>query len=117
MNTEQEREAFKKHYEALFDLTETPDAWGNPRFAHESVEAIWYGWRDRAALQSQDREDALRYRFIRSIVSASNPFGRGSWQFHYDRLPKPLDNPMKGVVAQNFDEAIDHARRVEGEGE
>lgn len=69
-----------------------------------------------AILQSQDREDALRYRFIRSIVSASNARGRGSWQFHYDRMPMPLNNPMKGSVAQHFDEAIDHGRRRLGDG-
>src|SRR5690554_588737 len=49
---EQERETFKRHYGALFDLSETTDTWGNQRFVNESIEAIWYGWKDRAALEA-----------------------------------------------------------------
>lgn len=63
----------------------------------------------------QDRQDAERYRFIRSKVYASNVYGRASWKFHYDNLPLPLDNPTRGSVKQHFEDAIDHARRVEEE--
>lgn len=59
MNIEQERAAFKKHYRELFDLTETTDGWGQPKFAHEFVEAIWNGWKARAALQSQEYTAAI----------------------------------------------------------
>ncbi|MGB6105683.1 MAG: hypothetical protein WBF88_17710 [Pusillimonas sp.] len=72
---EQEREAFRKHYGALFDLSETPDVWGNPRFVHESVEAMWYGWKDRAALQSQDWEDA-EFELIQDGTPMASTFGK-----------------------------------------
>ncbi|USY26673.1 hypothetical protein NIZ92_06455 [Alcaligenes sp. 1735tsa3] len=71
------------------------------------------GKRARAALAQQDADkvDAERYRLIRAKVYASNATGRKSWSFHYDNLPTPLSNPMKGSVAGHFDDAIDAARK------
>lgn len=99
---EQERARFKAHYEGLFDLTETTDAWGQPKFAHEHIESIWAGWKARAALQSQDREDAERL----------------DWLLR--KLPGDAIRYCVGVLddtadAEEFRAAIDHARRVEGE--
>lgn len=68
---------------------------------------------EQAVLQSPEmqalRKDAGRYKFIRSKVSASNmdPLGRPMRQFHYDRLPDPIGNPLKGSVAGHLDDAID----------
>ncbi len=146
---EQEREAFKRYYHTLFDLSETTDTWGNPRFVHESVESIWYGWKDRAALQSQDREDAKflqdedqhdLHRFIETTedgqgydigkerikrltelgVVSNQGFGRysvtmfGYW-CHEKYWHQNPSLPLKTVDEYNAEQAIDHARRIEGE--
>lgn len=62
-------------------------------------------------------QDAARYRFIRSKVSASDATGCGTWVFHYDRLPHPLSNPLRGSVAEHFDAAIDAAMQRTSGGE
>ena len=124
---EQERTAFKKHYEKLFDLTETPDAWGNPKFFNEFVDAIWHGWKDRAALQSQDREGAERYRWLREhgfnhadVELTSDLDGNPItiWRLRF-YIPEPSSLPYEDDewTLEQLDEAIDHARRVEGGGE
>lgn len=114
MNTEQERAEFKTKYERLFDLTETRDSWGQPKFAHEFVEAIWYGWRDRAALQSQDREDAERYQWLRSANVGPATIERLLYTWVNDDCNPPYAELKHG---KELDEAIDRARRIEGEGE
>ena len=71
------------------------------------VEAIDI-WNRRAALQEQDREDALRYRYLKyqfSVFSADIQ-GQHSWLWR--------GNPSR-LIGPNIDEAIDHARRIEGE--
>lgn len=134
---EQERETFKRYYDALFDLSETTDTWGNPRFVHESVEAIWYGWKDRAAMQSQDREDAADMFWdaddtedclcaydeetaVEQMVERAWPT---DFQLHFTlqravRLPslniKVVSMSDCGTDIQYEREAIDHASRVEG---
>lgn len=59
-----------------------------------------------APLQSQDREDALRYRWLRDPCSGAEHiifYSRGDYG--------------KGLMSgEMLDEAIDHARRAEGEG-
>ena len=70
---------------------------------------------EQAVLQSPEvqalRKDAERYKYIRLKVSASNVnhLGRPMRQFHFDRLPDPLNNPLKGSVAGHLDDAIDAA--------
>lgn len=47
--TDLERRAFiaaQKH----LDLTEDKDAWGRPKFIHSHIEAMWDGWKQRAAI-------------------------------------------------------------------
>ena len=70
---------------------------------------------EQAVLQSEQvqewKRDAERYKYIRLKVSASNvnQLGRPMRQFHFDRLPDPLNNPLKGSVAGHLDDAIDAA--------
>lgn len=45
----EERALFKEQYRHL-DLAETADAWGRPKFQHSHVDALWAGWRQRAAV-------------------------------------------------------------------
>lgn len=48
-----ERSLFKEQFRHL-DLEEIPDAWGRPVFKHSHVDAIWNGWRQRAAVALLD---------------------------------------------------------------
>ena len=48
-----ERSLFKEQFRHL-DLEEMPDAWGRPVFKHSHVDAIWHGWRQRAAIALLD---------------------------------------------------------------
>lgn len=48
-----ERSLFKEQFRHL-DLEEMPDAWGRPVFKHSHVDAIWHGWRQRAAISLLD---------------------------------------------------------------
>lgn len=48
-----ERSLFKEQFRHL-DLEEVPDAWGRPMFKHSHVDAIWNGWRQRAAVALLD---------------------------------------------------------------
>jgi hypothetical protein len=45
---ETERENFIKAMKHL-DCVEMPDAWGRPMFQHSHVQAMWDGWKARAA--------------------------------------------------------------------
>ena len=59
------------------------------------------------ALQSQDREDAERYRWIRSKENECNV-----------EIPtKDAAGYLLPGYGEELDEAIDHARRIEGDGE
>ncbi|NGR09345.1 hypothetical protein G5B41_17535 [bacterium SGD-2] len=104
---EQERARFKAHYEGLFDLTETTDAWGQPKFAHEHIESIWAGWKARADLQSQDREDAGMAEIVREaaqIIAAIPP------EHAPDNIRWPIVDELEGFASK-----IDRARRGGGE--
>ena len=48
-----EREKFKARFRGYFDLAESPNAWGKPKFTHSDVESMWYGWQARAAGSAQ----------------------------------------------------------------
>ncbi|NYT45115.1 Lar family restriction alleviation protein [Alcaligenaceae bacterium] len=66
-------------------------------------------WNSRAALQSQDGEDAQRYRALvdSGLFVPATLSGSSIWGLH-----------MSGTKATKaeLDEAIDHARRIEGGG-
>ena len=59
-----------------------------------------------AALQSQDREDALRYRYLSSMATQQADTLGPIFRIDVRRTPKALFN---------FDAAVDQARRIEGE--
>lgn len=68
------------------------------------------------ALQSQDLDDAERYRYLRDSAQLFSHFGdigNSGW------CVMRRDHTIRRVFTYNgpeLDEAIDHARRVEGEG-
>ena len=105
MNTEQERADFEAWYMREFGVYPRRNESGS--FKSQYVAAMFKAWKaGRAALQSQDREDAERYRWLRDPCSGAEhvifycrgDYGRGL---------------MSGGM---LDEAIDHARRIEGDG-
>jgi hypothetical protein len=81
------------------------------QFAFEAYQA------GRAALQSQDREDAVRYRWLRDNAQLFSHFGEegnSGW------CVMRRDSAITRVFTYNhaeLDEAIDHARRIEGDEE
>ena len=81
------------------------EAWLRVKPCGAAHDFAWEAWKARAALQSQDLEDAERYRWLRDPCSGAEHvifYSRGDYG-------KGL---MSGVM---LDEAIDHARRIEGE--
>lgn len=54
----EERDAFIEAHHKFFDLTETSDAWGRPIFMHTHIQAMWDGWKRRAALAHPGSGDA-----------------------------------------------------------
>lgn len=70
----------------------------------------------RAAMQSQDKEDALRYRWLMDNAQLFSHFGEegnSGW------CVMRRDSAIKRVFTYNhaeLDEAIDHARHIEGDG-
>lgn len=107
MNTEQERADFEAWWDEegcyLGDLSDKA-----PMFAAYQA--------GRAALQSQDREDAERYRYLRDSAQLFSHFGdigNSGW------CVMRRDHTIRRVLTYNgpeLDAAIDHARRIEGEG-
>ena len=49
----EERELFKEQYKHL-DLEEIHDAWNRPVFKHSHIDALWSGWKQRAAVACLD---------------------------------------------------------------
>lgn len=71
----------------------------------------------RAALQSQDQEDAERYRWLRDsalLFSQIEQRGVSGWMVGRRDHVKARFYTYNG---KELDEAIDHARRIEEEGE
>jgi|GEM_PF-4191596 len=135
MNIEQERADFEafarpRNYDldAVMLLSKPPKflRYANPA-TQDAFEAYQAG---RAALQSQDREDAERYRWLRDTLHGAKAGGgvevNDALQVY--ETPEPgeevrvywyQDTPV-GFYQEHgttLDEAIDHARRIEGEGE
>lgn len=79
------------------------------RYSSAITQFAWEAYQaGRSALQSQDREDAERYRWI--------------FTADMDEQTMTFATLNAGVALRNrvkkyADEAIDHARRVEGDGE
>jgi len=69
-------------------------------------------WNRRAALQSQDREDAERYRWLRNDCLDGCFAEIAPVVFNTDDCFKHDDEALMGEA---LDKAIDHARRIEGE--
>ena len=99
MNIEQERAAFEAWFTKTF-ISGPKDI-----FTQVVKDIAWEAWQARAALQSQDAEDAERYRWLRDPCSGAEHvifYSRGDYG--------------KGLMSgEMLDEAIDHARRIEGE--
>ena len=101
MNTEQERADFEtwcKRNE--YDHVQRLDGTG---YNNEATKRAWKAWQARAATQSQDREDAERYRWLRSFNSGDV------------RVVDITTNTT--LFMHTADATIDHARRSEREGE
>ena len=100
MNTEQERAAFEAWITSHCDYDD---------LNRSEIELARDAWQARAALQSQDREDAERYCWLRdkSRVFKQDPDMSGN---HYWMIQS--NGSLRGAT---LDAAIDHARR-KGEG-
>ncbi len=105
MNTEQER--------AFIEWRTNHD----PRKYPAERDAFMAGWdAGRAALQSQDKEDAERYRRLRKgdIDDVAVVQGLGAMDYGASAVIATYSVEIDG---DDLDAAIDHARRAEGDGE
>ena len=91
-----------------FDLSTAADPTNTVEELGELRARIAPLWNRRAALQSQDREDAERYRWIFTAAMDEQ-----TMTFATLRAGVALRTRVKKYA----DEAIDHARRIEGDGE
>lgn len=107
---EQEREAFECFMsdDGKFPQSIERDANGN--YVLMQAASSWHVWQARAALQSQDREDAVErlIEAVRNYMSFGCPVCSGDC---FSANP-----PVSGCPVREAQEAIDHARRIEGEG-
>ena len=106
MNTEQERAAFEAWAQNSFELHRHSAG----EYSSNFTQTAWAAWQaGRAALQSQDRKDALRYRYLSSMATQQADTLGPIFRIDVRRTPQTLFN---------FDAAVDHARRrIEGDGE
>lgn len=103
MNTEQLRAEFEVWANGRCELYLVNPA---GRYSSATTQFAWEAYQaGRAALQSQDREDALRYRWLRQQRTISDQ-ACVTWNIGHDWIQ------MDGA---ELDAAIDHARRAEGE--
>src|SRR5690606_19736128 len=108
MNIEQERAAFeawaRRELRIPFGMELN---WDN-----ETVQNEWRG-QARAALQSQDREDAERYRRLRKgdIDDVAVVRGLDAMDYGASAVVATYSEEIDG---DDLDAAIDHARRIEG---
>lgn len=105
MNSEQERAAFEAWANGRCELHLVNPA---GRYSSAITQFAWEAYQaGRAALQSQDREDAERYRYLSSMATQQA-----------DALGPIFRIDVRRTTPQtlfNFDAAVDHARRAEGE--
>lgn len=112
MNIEQIRAEFEAWiasppYVKPIDIN--PEASGFPgQYRSYEVQLAWEGYKaGRAALQSQDREDAERWRYWKKWLESDESDGH--------QYPPEVDLIWHKRPDLTFDEAIDHARSAEGE--
>lgn len=119
MNTEQERAEFEVWAASKWPgVSFAPDQ-NNcgivvpERYKHPKLQAAWEAYQaGRAALQSQDREDAERYRWLRR--PDTGPAKLDSLHNWVNDDCHPPHRELKH--GKELDKAIDHARCIEGEG-
>jgi len=108
MNIEQERADF--------------EAWLRVKPCGAAHDFAWEAWQARAALQSQDREDSERLDWLEEQAQTSRT--GVSIDYVYDAEDgyvnekgyRFMRHRFIGPLGKTAREAIDHARRVEGEG-
>lgn len=110
-DTEQERAEFEAWHEERYGEP-AGEFKSNGFYDNHEVQAEWRGWQARAALQSQDREDAERYRYIKGQMET----GAVSTQLPLERSVYWIGSHVDCGDVRFIDEAIDHARRIEGDG-
>ena len=117
-DTEQERAEFETWYGAEFaeDISDSTFIYYENcnQYQRPYVDRMWQAYQaGRAALQSQDREDAERFRFLRDnaqLFSHFGDIGNSGW------CVMRRDHTIRRVFTYNgkeLVEAIDHARRIE----
>ncbi len=110
MTTEQERAAFEWW---ASDEGESPRSVERAGECYKlaQIQSYWMAWQARAALQAQDREDVKRLDWLDKAAHCAD------WM---------EGEPTKRVIrahdgaeftGDTWREAIDHARRIEGDGE
>ncbi|MFS2103629.1 hypothetical protein [Ralstonia sp. Ralssp135] len=104
------REVFEAEHRHL-DVSMHKDSWGRPEYVHSHVEATWRGFLACYQHLAPMVEDAERYRYLQGSVCATR-VAPARCEF-FLQLPLPVKDPMRGSVAQHFDEAIDAAREQE----
>jgi len=111
MNIEKEREAFE-HWVSEFGLNISTE---DGLYRSHVVGWMWNAWQaGRAALQTQDREDAERYRRLRigDIDDIAVVRGLGTMDYGMSAVIGTYSEEIDG---DDLDAAIDNARRIEDE--
>ena len=111
MTNEQERAAFEAWANGRCELHLVNLA---GRYSSAITQFAWEGYQaGRAALQSQDREDAERYRRLRKgdIDDVAVVRGLGAMDYGASAVIATYSEEIDG---DDLDAAIDHARRIEG---
>ena len=122
MNIDQERAEFERHWHDFYQLG-TKLARINGRYHSHIVQRAWEAWQARAALQSQDREDAERLDWLEAQAQTSRT--GVSIDYVYDAQDgyvnekgyRFMRHRFIGPLGKTAREALDHARRVEEDGE
>lgn len=136
MNTAQERADFEA-WAAKGGLQlhkVTPCDGSEPYYADSVGPTAWASWQARAALQSQDREDAEVTAYALpggiSVEQCMQRYGTFLWavrdsfknclsksgEWDYEHLPRSrTDDWIAHHRFESAAEAIDHARRIEGD--
>lgn len=88
MSAAGERLLFREQFRHL-ELDEVPDAWGRPQFKHSHVDAIWHGWRQRAAIALLDAPPAQADSMLEDAALLHYALADGgnqsmNWQDVYD---------------------------------
>lgn len=112
-DTEQERadfEAWYQHHHGDRDVYALDES---GEYVDKQVQGAFNVWQARAALQSQDREDAERYRRLRKgdIDDVAVVRGLGAMDYGASAVIATYSEEIDG---DDLDSAIDHDRSIEG---